>query len=339
MPPLPAELVLLPPLAIAAGLDLYLTLLVLGVAPGTAWWSQPLPGALGDVGAPAALAAAGILYLLELAAERFPHVALVWSVAHTVVRPLSAALLALLLFEGQPPPVMAGGIVLSGTLAWIAHAARSGGAVLRWIDPGPTPRPLLVSLLEDTLVLGLLAMMLDEPTRALAATLLLLAFAGYRAPSDVRAHLFAIRLAAAPLFPFGEHRWKAAEELPRWVRRAMAGDRTAPPGSLRGSDAAGLGLPGGPRFAAGWVVLRGESAVFVSGRRDVPGLVPLGAQAPARTVAGPFFTRVELRDGHKGHACLVFPRSGPAPEALRAEFGGPVRGVAGARMAGVEKNL
>ena len=103
---LPPEVVILAPLAIAAGIDLYLTLLFLGVMPTTTWWSEPLPGALGDLDSLAVMIMLGSFYLLEFAAERFPTPTLVWNAFHTVIRPVSVALLALLLLDGQAPLVI-----------------------------------------------------------------------------------------------------------------------------------------------------------------------------------------------------------------------------------------
>ena len=48
----------------------------------------------------------GSFYLLDFAAERFPTTTLVWNAFHTVIRPGSVALLALLLLDGQAPLVI-----------------------------------------------------------------------------------------------------------------------------------------------------------------------------------------------------------------------------------------
>ena len=41
----PPALLMLAPLAMAAGVDLYLTLLLLGLAPHTGWWPSVMTGA------------------------------------------------------------------------------------------------------------------------------------------------------------------------------------------------------------------------------------------------------------------------------------------------------
>src|SRR5690606_29750819 len=155
MTEIPPELWLLLPLAVAAGIDLYLTLLLIGAAPTLPWWTDPLPGALGDLDAPAILMVLGIVYIAEFAAERRPSSALVWNGVHALIRPVSSALLAALLLHGQGPSVLFGGSLAAGLVSWWAHAVRSGGAILRWLDPEPDPSVLLVSMFEDVLVLAL----------------------------------------------------------------------------------------------------------------------------------------------------------------------------------------
>ena len=73
---IPLVLLALPPLAVAAGVDLYLTLLFLAAAPTTGLWETPLPGALGDLDPPGVLVMVGAFYILEFAAERAPPSAL-----------------------------------------------------------------------------------------------------------------------------------------------------------------------------------------------------------------------------------------------------------------------
>ena len=96
---------MLPPLALAAGVDLYLTLLFIGAAPTMGLWEAPLPGALSDLDSPGVLIMVGTFYVLEFAAERFPPAALLWNAFHAIIRPVSGTLLALLILDGQPLPL------------------------------------------------------------------------------------------------------------------------------------------------------------------------------------------------------------------------------------------
>ena len=312
---------ILAPLAIAAGIDLYLTLLFLGVMPTTTWWSEPLPGALGDLDSLAVMIMLGSFYLLEFAAERFPTPTLVWNAFHTVIRPVSVALLALLLLDGQAPLVIAFGAVIAGALASAAHSIRSGASILRWLGSSPAPHPLLTSLVEDVVVLGLVALVIDQPTWALAAGVLLAVGGPVGGVSRVRAFIFAVRLAAGRVFQtLGVRRWTNTEHFPRWVRTALEGDVMAPGGGLRGSPVGAHRLPGAPPFVPGWTVVRRDSPIFVFSKRKGVGLVELGTLQATDVVESGFFRRVDLERPDEGRACIFFAHDGPSAERLRAEF-------------------
>ncbi len=331
MPELPAELLILAPLALAAGVDLYLTLLLIGAAPTTPWWDPPLPGALGDLDSPGVLLMVGTFYILEFLAERRAPAGLLWNAFHAAIRPIAGALIALLLLDGAALPVMLSGAVLAGALTSLAHAVRSGGFVVRWLGSVTSPHVLLVSLLEDTIVIGLVVLALDAPRWALgvAGTLALVGL--IRSPSHARAFAFAVRLAAARAFQtFTHRRWMGPEEIPLWVRRALEGGTLAPGGGLRGSPAAAHRLPGAPRFTAGWIVIRGGSPLFVFPGSIVPGrvggrarTVELGGLTGERVVERGFFRRIDLATAEGSSACVFVGLDGPSVESLNTEFLSP----------------
>ncbi len=318
---LPPEILVLPPLAIAAGLDLYLTLLFLGAVPTTMWWSEPLPGALGDLDSLGVMAMVGGFYLLEFTAERFPTAALLWNAFHTVIRPVSGALLALLLLDGQAPLVIVGGAVLGGVLASAAHSIRSGASILRWLSSSPVPHPLLTSLLEDVVVLGIVALVIDVPNWALAAGLVLALAGAWSGASRVRAFAFAVRLVAGRVFQtLGARRWTHTEDFPAWVRAALARDVMAPGGGLRGSPVGAHLLPGAPPFITGWIVVRGDAPIFVFRARRGTGLVDLADLHALEVAESGFFRRIDLRRRTAGRASIFFALNGPSTESLEAEF-------------------
>lgn len=319
---IPPELLALIPLSLAAGIDLYLTLLFIGAAPTTGLWDGPLPGALGDLDSPGVLIMVGTFYLLEFTAERFPPAALAWNAFHAIIRPVSGVLLAMLLLDGQELPVVIGGSLLGGALASLAHGVRSGGAVVRWLATASPPSVLLVSLGEDALVLGLVSLTLDAPPWATLASFVLLLGAAYTGPSLLRAFGFAIRLAIGRIFQtLTQSRWRAATELPLWVRRSLEHDDVlAPGGALRGSPVGAYRLPGAPRFAIGWVVVRGGAPVFVFRKRRRARHIDLGPLTAEHIMEGDFFRRVDLDRKTESPACVFFTLNGPSAESLRAEF-------------------
>jgi hypothetical protein len=321
MPELPAELLVLAPFALAAGIDLYLTLVFLGAAPTTPWWDHPLPGALSDLDSPWVLIVAGTFFLLEFAAERLAPAALVWNAFHAVIRPLAGGLLALLLLDGAPLAVVVPAALLAGVLASLAHAVRSGGAIVRWLGSVKSPHVLLVSLLEDAIVVGLVTLALDAPLWALGVSIALATLTAVATPSHARAFAFAVRLVAGRAFQtLTQRRWMGPDELPAWVRRSLEGDVLAPGGGLRGSPAGAHRLPGAPRFATGWVVIRGSSPLFVFRKGADAGAVDLGPLVTERVLETGFFRRVDLRTGAGAPTRVFFGVNGPSEESLRAEF-------------------
>ena len=318
---IPFEILALPPLAIAAGVDLYLTLLFIGAAPTTGLWDSPLPGALGDLDSPSVLIMVGTFYLLEFAAERFPPAALAWNAFHAIIRPLSGALLALLLLDGHPPPVMALGALAGGLLASVAHGVRSGSAVLRWLGAGIAPSVLLFSLAEDVLVLGIVSLALDAPAWAFGCAVVAALALAWESPSLLRAFAYAVRLGLAHLFqPLGQRGWRGPEAMPPWVGLAFdADDQLAPGGTLRGTRAGAWRLGGARRFLTGWVVVRDGAPVFVHRRRRSTKCVELGALETNEVLDHDLFRRIDLA-GDGFSAFLLFSSAGPSTEGLRAEF-------------------
>jgi hypothetical protein len=318
---LPPELIILIPLAVAAGIDLYLTLLFLGAAPTTSWWSGTLPGALSDLDSPEVLIMVGTFYLLEFLAERYATSALVWNAFHAVIRPVAGALLALLLLDGEPLLLSLAGAVAAGAVASFAHAVRSGGAIVRWLGSATAPHVLLVSMLEDAVVLGLIALSLDVPIAALAISASLVCGAAVGFPSHARAFAFAVRLAVARVAQtLTQRRWLGPDELPPWVRDSLEGDLVAPGGALRGSPAGAHRLPGAPRFATGWVVVRGGSPLFMYRRGSESASVDLGPLTAEGVLETSFFRRVDLRTSNGGPVCVFFGVNGPSEASLKAEF-------------------
>jgi hypothetical protein len=328
VPELPAELLILAPLALAAGIDLYLTLLLLAAAPTTPWWDHPLPGALGDLDSPGVLLMVGTFYLLEFTAERVAPAGLLWNAFHAAIRPIAGALLALLLLDGAALSVVVAGAVAAGALASVAHAVRSGGSVVRWLGSITSPHVLLVSLLEDAIVIGLVALALDAPLWALGVAAGLALVALITSPSHARAFAFAVRLAPARAFKtFTRRRWMGPEEIPLWVRRTFEEDVRTPGGELRGSPAGAHRVPGAPRFTTGWIVIRGGSPRFVFPTSIVPGRAGGGATSvELDTLVGEgvvergFFHRVDLRTDGGAPASLFFGLDGPSVESLKTEF-------------------
>src|SRR2546423_12495858 len=101
-------------LACLAGIDLYLTVFVTGLAIHLHWITlSPSYQSLEVVGQPWVIIIAGILYLLEFFADKVPWIDSAWDAVHTVIRPIGGALLALQVL-GHPSPIVDGLLILVG---------------------------------------------------------------------------------------------------------------------------------------------------------------------------------------------------------------------------------
>ena len=319
---IPVAVLMLPPLALAAGVDLYLTLLFIGAAPTTGLWDAPLPGALSDLDSPQVLIMVGAFYVAEFTAERFPPSALAWNALHAVIRPVSGMLLALLLLDGQPLPLFVAGSVAGGLLASGAHGVRTGAWVLHALEGRGGPAPVLVSLAEDAVVLGIVALSLDAPLWAFGVSVVLLTAAAPFTPSRVRAFAYAIRLGVGRIFrPLGLRRWRRDDELPDWVTRTLEEDEDALAfgDALRGCPAGGWRLPGAPGFAVGWIVVRAGGPIFVHRRGGRVDTVVLDESSPRGVRGGDLYRRIDL-ESEGSTAFLLVGWSGPSTESLSAEF-------------------
>jgi hypothetical protein len=141
------------------------------------------------------------------------------------------------------------------------------------------------------------------------------------ARSHARAFAFAVRLLTWRAFQsLVQRRWMAQEELPGWVRRSLEGDVLAPGGGLRGSPVGAYRLPGAPRFAIGWIVIRGGSPIFVHRRGVGSRVIDLGGLDTRGVSDTGLYRRVDLAAAAGPSACVFFSVNGPSEESLRAEF-------------------
>lgn len=315
-----AALLPLLPLAFAAGLDLYLTLLLLGAATLTGWGGG-LPGNLPDLGAPPLLAMAGIFYLLELAAEWQGPVSLFWNAVHALIRPLGAALLVLLALPGAASVehLLLG--LGAAAVAFLAHGGRFGTRQLLRLAAARPPSFILLSLGEDAVALGLVALALDAPAAGAATAAAALSAVVTVGRPALRASLFGLRLAwGIGWGTLSEQRWRSPADFPAWLRNSGPGDSLAPGGTLRGAPAAAWRIPGGGAFRTGWIVVTGTGPFFLYRRLGGVRSVPLRQVRVRRVVERFAFHRIELEGEGGTSFALLVPRDGPAPGILRGEF-------------------
>jgi hypothetical protein len=174
-------------LATLAGINLYLTVFVTGLAIHFHWITlAPQYQSLEVLGSPWIITIAGVLYFLEFFADKIPWVDSIWDTVHTVIRPIGGALLAIQVL-GHPSPALTVIVaLLAGGASLVAHTAKAATRLASNTSPEPFSN-IGLSLGEDAAVLGGLALVHFNPLLALAIFLLGIAAFFYFAPRILRA--------------------------------------------------------------------------------------------------------------------------------------------------------
>jgi hypothetical protein len=155
----------------AAGLNLYATVAVLGLASRYGWVDLPPQFAVFDN--TYVIAAALVMYAIEFIADKVPWVDTLWDGIHTAIRPLGGALIAVATL-GEASPTVEGLVALmGGAVAASTHVTKAGTRAIANASPEPFSNWIL-SLAEDAFVLALGWVTLNYPIAALVVCVLLL---------------------------------------------------------------------------------------------------------------------------------------------------------------------
>lgn len=119
----------------ASGINLYATLLTLGVLAHSG--NIQLPPDLQVVANPLVIAAAGFMYCVEFFADKIPGVDSVWDGIHTFIRIPAGAILAAGTVGNLSPELGLAAAIVGGALATSTHATKAGSRVL--INASPEP--------------------------------------------------------------------------------------------------------------------------------------------------------------------------------------------------------
>ena len=174
-------------LASLAGLNLYLTVFVTGLAIHYHWIVLGSEyQSLAVLGNPWVLWVSGTLYLLEFLADKIPWVDSAWDTVHTIIRPIGGALLAIrVLGETSPAFDVAIALVAGGT-SLITHSAKASTRLVTNASPEPFSN-IGLSLFEDAAVVGGLALIHFNPLIALGIVVLAVSIILYFMPKILRA--------------------------------------------------------------------------------------------------------------------------------------------------------
>ena len=158
--------------AYAAGLNLYATVGIIGLAARLGWIG-PLPGSLAGLSTWWVIVAALTLMVIEFTASLVPAVASAWDTIHSLIRPpAAAALAAATAWHGDPAFVLIAALV-GGTLAVTTHTTKLG---LRYaVDMSPEPISNgVTSTAELGLVAGISLLVWQHPYLTLVVALAVL---------------------------------------------------------------------------------------------------------------------------------------------------------------------
>ena len=280
-------------LASLAGLNLYLTVFLTGLAVRFDWIAlSPEYTRLEVLGDPVVLVVAGVLFSMEFLADKFPWVDSAWDAVHTAIRPVGAALLGVMVL-GDSNPVF--NVVVGLMAAWLGFTTHALKSTVR-LQANASPEPfsnIALSLAEDaTVVLGL-GLIFTYPIVALVVAIIFLAAIWYFVPRMLRSTWIKLWLCGRKLRLAADE--EVVTELPADLPSAARNAVLAKAGEGWRVDWAvacisGQG-PGYPRNRFGWLVAADGPAPMLyfvpRGRGARPRALPPGA--PISAVLEPKF--------------------------------------------------
>jgi hypothetical protein len=170
--------------SLAAGVNLYLTVAILGLSARFGWVS--LPPQFQAFNSEIVIGTAIVLYLIEFLADKIPYVDTIWDIVHTAIRPIGAALIAVVTLGEASPAVQGLVALLGGTVAASSHLTKTSTRAAANTSPEPFTNWML-SVVEDLFALGLGYTALKYPVLALAVAAVTLVMIAVFAVVIVRA--------------------------------------------------------------------------------------------------------------------------------------------------------
>jgi hypothetical protein len=163
----------------AAGVNLYATVAILGLASRYGWVS--LPSQYQAFDSDWIIGAAVLMYVVEFFADKIPYFDSLWDFIHTLIRPVGGALIAVTTLGEASPAMEAAVMLLGGAVATGSHLTKTSTRAAVNATPEPFSNWIL-SIGEDLFVFGLGFLALQYPLAALAvAAVLLVVIAAFAA--------------------------------------------------------------------------------------------------------------------------------------------------------------
>jgi Domain of unknown function (DUF4126) len=168
----------------AAGLNIYATVLTLGILARTQWVALP-PG-LDSLGHTWVIVVCAIMFGIEFIADKIPGFDLIWNTLHTVVRIPIAALVAYHASSQLTPQMQVLATALGAAIALATHGSKT--ALRAAVTPSPEPvSNIALSTSEDAVAIGLTWFATHHPIIAASIALIFLVAAIFAARALLRA--------------------------------------------------------------------------------------------------------------------------------------------------------
>lgn len=178
------------PLSLSSGLNLYITVLTIGISIRMGW-VENLPPELQILASMPILIISGILFLLQFFADKIQFVDNLWDSIHTLIRPIGSALIGLAILTGSNPLILMIGVLLAGSISLVSHSSKATTRMLiNVMSPFESFSNKTLSIIEDGLVFGLTYFAIRYPMIAGTIALCLLVLILIFTPRIMRWSLF-----------------------------------------------------------------------------------------------------------------------------------------------------
>jgi hypothetical protein len=161
-----------------SGINLYATVATLGLLQR--FQVVTLPGELQALDQWWIIGLAGVLYLIEFAADKIPMVDSIWDAIHTFIRVPAGAVLAASAFASFDPSIRWAALLAGGGVALSSHGAKAATRLAANTSPEPFSN-IALSLFEDLVAIGASVLMAYHPVVVLGIVVVFVILAAFLA--------------------------------------------------------------------------------------------------------------------------------------------------------------
>ncbi|MBN1517117.1 DUF4126 domain-containing protein [Candidatus Sumerlaeota bacterium] len=144
----------------ASGVNLYATVLLLGLSGRMEWVT--LPESMSPLTAWPVIIVAGFLYAIEFFADKIPAVDSFWDTLHTFIRPIGGAALAWMAVGESAPEFQVIALLFGSALSLQSHVTKMTARLAINASPEPVTNSV-ASVTEDVVVAGLVTLAMTHP--------------------------------------------------------------------------------------------------------------------------------------------------------------------------------